>query len=266
MKSAQDHWNADDYAKNSSAQLQWANELIAKLALKGSEHLLDIGCGDGKITAQIAQLLPEGRVYGIDLSPDMIRLASEQYPSKTHPNLSFQHMDASDIHIAEMFDVAFSNATLHWVKNHPAVLRGIRSCIKPGGRLLFQMGGQGNAAEIFTAIRKVIDRPKWKGHYQNFTPPYHFYGLEEYETWLTKAGFVMLRAELIPKDMEHQSQDGLKGWLRTTWFPYTDCLASELRNDFLSEVVEIYIAAHPIDANGHTHVKMIRLEIEATAC
>jgi len=113
MSATKQKWNATDYAKNSSAQLQWAQELMAKLELSGNESVLDIGCGDGKISAQLAQVLKNGRVLGIDLSEEMIQLASQQYPQTTNPNLSFLQRDASKIHVPERFDIAFSNATLH---------------------------------------------------------------------------------------------------------------------------------------------------------
>jgi trans-aconitate 2-methyltransferase len=263
METAKHNWNADDYAKNSTAQKQWAQELIAKLSLRGNESVLDIGCGDGQVTAQIAQILPRGTVLGIDLSFDMIRLAYEQFPVQNYPNLSFRQMDAADIQLTGKFDVAFSNAVLHWVRDQMVVLRGVHACLKPGGKLLFQMGGRGNAKDVFEAIQEVIQRPDWRGYYHEFTPPYHFYGPEEYKEWLVKSGFGVTRAELIPKDMQHQGKEGLKGWLRTTWFPYTDLLPAELRNAFLDEVVESYVAIHPVDAHGYTHVQMMRLEIEA---
>ena len=259
----QHKWNAEDYAKNSSAQSQWAQELIAKLALLGGESVLDIGCGDGKISAQLSLSVKGGSVLGIDLSADMIRLAREQFPAQSYPNLSFRQMDATDIQPAGKFDVAFSNAVLHWIADHEAVLRGVHACLKSGGKILFQMGGQGNAGEVFDAIDEVIQHPEWRSHFQGFTPPYHFYGPEKYNEWLLKSGFRPVRTELMPKDMQHQGKEGLKGWLRTTWFPYVNRLPSPLRNAFLDEVVEMYMATHPLDAQSNTHVKMVRLEIEA---
>jgi len=204
-------------------------------------------------------------VLGIDLSEDMVRLASEQFPSAKYPNLSFLRMDATAIRLSERFDIAFSNAALHWVENHIAVLRGVHACLKSGGKILFQMGGCGNATEVFGAIKKILQHPRWQRYYEDFTPPYHFYGPEEYEAWLLESCFRPVRVELVPKDMQHHGAKGLMGWLRTTWFPYTDRLPVELRDAFLTEVVEAYTAAHPIDALGNTHVKMVRLEVEAYA-
>lgn len=265
MKAAKHKWNAEDYAKNSSAQLGWAQELIAKLALSGNESVLDIGCGDGKITAQIARTVSSGRVLGIDLSDSMIRFASSRHPSTRNPNLSFRQMDAADIRLPERFDIAFSNATLHWVQDHVAVLRGVHGALNGGGKILFQMGGYGAVAEVLGAIREVMRQSRWSHYFEGFTSPYHFYGPAEYEKWLSECGFQPKRVELIEKDMQHSGLDGLTDWLRTTWFPYTDCLPGEFREAFLAAVVETYTLSFPIDTKGHSHVRMVRLEVEGIA-
>jgi trans-aconitate 2-methyltransferase len=263
MQPAQQKWNAEDYAKNSAEQLRWAQELMAKLALRGCESVLDIGCGDGKVSAQLALAAKGGHVRGIDLSADMIRLASKNYPAAKNPNLSFLQMDAADIRLSEKFDIAFSTAALHWVKDQTAVLRGVHACLKPGGRVLFQMGGRGNAADVLRAIEKIRLAPRWRQCFAGFTPPYHFYGPQEYDAWLRECGFSPVRVELMPKDMRHQGLEGFTGWLRTTWFPYTDPLPAELREAFLTELVEAYTTENPPDRQGLVHVKMVRLEVEA---
>ena len=92
-------WDATDYQKNSAVQLTWGKELIAKLDLHGNEHILDIGCGDGKVTAEIAAHVPDGKVVGIDSSSGMIDLARATFPANNSPNLSFFQMDAQGTHI-----------------------------------------------------------------------------------------------------------------------------------------------------------------------
>ncbi len=265
MEKREFRWDAADYARNSSAQMGWAKELISRLSLKGDESLLDLGCGDGKISAGLARLLPEGRVLGIDLSEEMIALASETFPRDEFPNLSFERMDVTEIRLSDSFDVVFSNAVLHWVKDHARVLAGVRSCIKPGGTLLFQMGGRGNALAVFRVMEELIRSERWQPFFENFIPPYYFYGPEEYETWLEKSGFRPVRLRLFPKEMRHEGREGLRGWLRTTWFPYTDQLPEKMRDSFLDEVVETYIKNNPLDSQGRTLVPMVRLEVEAVA-
>lgn len=261
MAEATPSWNAQDYAKNSSAQATWAYELVARLGLQGHESLIDIGCGDGKITDQIAARLAGGSVVGIDSSESMITLAAQSFQ---RPNLAFFVMDAAQIALpGRRFDVAFSNAALHWVPDHRAVLQTLAAHLNPGARLLFQMGGRGNAAGILKALRQLIARPRWTPFFESFTFPYSFYDITDYESWLPEAGYRPLRIQLLPKDMTHPNSDGLKGWLRTTWFPYTNRLPEDLKETFLTELVETYLAAHPLDAAGQTHVEMIRLEVEA---
>src|SRR5262249_40878831 len=114
-------WNAQDYSKNSSEQQKWARELIEKLAIRGDESVLDIGCGDGKVTAEIASRAGRGRVVGIDRSQQMIDFAGAAFPSGAHANLSFQRMDASELSFDREFNVVFSNAALHWIVDHRPV-------------------------------------------------------------------------------------------------------------------------------------------------
>src|SRR5690554_921808 len=98
-------WDAVDYAKNSTSQYAWAKELIPKLQLQGTESLLDIGCGDGKVSALLATYLPHGEVVGVDSSPEMILLARRSYPQIRYPNLTFLKMDARELTFQERFDV-----------------------------------------------------------------------------------------------------------------------------------------------------------------
>ena len=257
-------WNALDYEKNSSQQQLWARELIAKLNLRGDEKVLDVGCGEGKVTAEIAALLPHGSVLGVDKSEGMITLASQRYPADAHPNLHFQVADASRLPFEEQFSLVFSNAALHWVRDHRPVLQGIAGSLQPGGRILLQMGGQGNGAQIIAATDQTMESSPYAPYFANFTFPFGFHGPDDYSVWLAEAGLRPLRVELIPKDMVHSGQSGLEGWLRTTHLlPYTQYLPEALRGPFVSQVAETYLARFPLDEQGRAHVRMVRLEVEA---
>jgi trans-aconitate 2-methyltransferase len=256
-------WDAVDYARNSAAQLGWARELIGKLELAGSERGLDIGCGDGKVTAEIARLVPGGEVVGIDKSEEMVRFAAASFRRDEWPNLRFSRRNASHLGFHEAFDVVFSNATLHWMTDHRPVLRGIACALKPGGRALLQMGGCANAAEILSLMEQLCAEGRWSRYFSEFTQAYGFYGPAEYADWLPKAGLRAIRAELIPKDMAQQGSDGLAGWVRTTWLPYTQRVSEGMRDEFVNDVVDRYLERCPPDADGTVHVRMVRLEVEA---
>ena len=257
-------WDSEDYARHSRAQFQWARELIEKLQPQGSEAILDIGCGDGKVTAVLAESVPQGRVVGVDQSFNMVCMARKRYClDGQHSNLAFCQMDAAHLGFAPTFDLVFSNAALHWVMDHPGVLEGVSLALKPGGRLLFQMGGEGNAADIIAAIDAVRARPQWKEYFQGFPFPYAFYSPRSYYTWLPKAWLEPIRAELIEKDMVHDGAEGLAGWGRTTWLPYLQQVPESQRSDFLQQIIDLYLQDFPPDFNDQVHVKMVRLEVEA---
>ena len=256
-------WDAEEYARNSAAQLGWARELIAKLDLEGHEHVLDIGCGDGKVSAELARHVPEGKVVGVDSSEDMIRLAHAAFPPAAQGNLSFMLRDARDLGFEAQFDVVFSNATLHWVKDHRAVLRSVAQSLKPRGRILLQFGGRGNGEEIFEVARAMIESPRWCEFFRDFEFPWSFYGPENYDAWCTASGLSLRRAELLPKDMIQRGAEGLCGWIRTTWMPYTSQLPVEKREQFIREAANRYAFLHPANEQGDLVVEMVRLEIEA---
>jgi trans-aconitate methyltransferase len=256
-------WNAIDYAKSSSVQQQWARELICKLNLKGNETLLDIGSGDGKVTAEIASLIPNGSVIGIDNSEEMIVLAQRMYPRDAFTNLRFQREDASNLTFENEFDVVFSNATLHWILDHRPVLRGIFASMKQGGKILLQMGGKGNASEVGDAFDVIIKRNEWRNYFSGFSFPYGFYGVEEYREWLQEASLLAQRVELIPKKAIHKDRSAFEAWIRTTWLPHTQQVPEEKRDTFITQFAETYLEHHPTDESGRVYVNMVRLEVEA---
>ena len=256
-------WDAQEYEKHSQGQQKWARELIEKISLKGTEKVLDIGCGDGKVTAEISKLVRKGSIIGVDNSAEMIKLAKDRHSEAIYPNLSFQEMDAVNLNFNDRFDLIFSNAVLHWVKDHKAVIKGMFKSLKHGGRVILQMGGKGNAAGIVDVLSELQIEKKWHSYFNEFNFPFYFPGTNEYKTLLLDYGFTLNRIELIPKNMEHAGIEALKGWIRTTWLPYTERVPEEERESFIDIVSKKYIEKYSANSKGIINVQMVRLEVEA---
>ena len=276
-------WNAADYAANSAVQQTWARELIAQLHLRGDEHILDVGCGDGKVTAEIARAVPRGSVVGVDASPQMIEFARKTFPRGKIPNLEFHVMDAREIGgcdapsqssgrlksgdggvaATRLFDIVFSNAALHWVDDHRAFLRGAASVLRSGGRLIVSCGGKGNAHDVFLVLRPEMRFKRWREFFRRTEKPYFLYSPADYEKWLPRFGFKTHSVRLSPKDAVYEGRAGFAAWLRSTWLPYTQRVPENLREEFIAAVTDRYVAEHPPDADGRVHVRMVRLEIDA---
>ena len=259
-------WNPVEYAANSAVQQSWARELMAQLALRGDEKILDVGCGDGKITAELARAVPHGFVTGVDASAEMIAFARKTFPSATTGNLEFQIADAREIGgsaATGTFDLVFSNAALHWVDDHEKFLRGAAAVLQTGGKLMVSCGGKGNAHDVFLALRPEMRLARWREFFRGMPLPYFFYAPAAYEKWLPKYGFKITTLKLAPKDATYTGAKGFATWLRTTWLPFTQRVPENLREEFIAAVTARYVAKHPPDATGQVDVRMVRLEIEA---
>jgi len=143
-------WNTDAYATNGRFVATLASGVVELLAPKAGERVLDLGCGDGALTEQIAAT--GALVTGVDNSPAMLEAARKR-------GLQVEQHSADELPYNLQFDAVFSNAALHWLseERHPALLRGVHRALRPGGRFVAEMGGQGNIAAIRTALSAVLE-------------------------------------------------------------------------------------------------------------
>lgn len=255
-------WDAKDYAQSSSAQAEWGKELLAAIPFAGYEAVLDIGCGDGKVTALLAERVPRGRVVGIDSSADMVALATERY-GRDGGKQRFEVLDARALPFEQAFDVVFSNSALHWIRDHRPVLAGIRRALKPGGRAYLRFGGKGATKEITAVLYEFMQRPEWAAYFDGFVSPMGFFEPAEYVPWIEEAGLKPERVELVPRIMRH-TVDNFTAWVRTTKLPYTQRVPEGERERFIAEVVAEYVARHPPDGQGKVGVTMNRLDVIAS--
>lgn len=151
-------------------------KLIRELDLKGDEKVLDLGCGAGSLTLQIAKLLTEGEVTGIDSSAGMI----EEALPKTFENLTFLLHDIDSIDFEDLFDLVFSNAALHWVKDHEKLIVNVRKALRPGGRVRFNFAGAGNCATFFMVLRETMEKEEFTPFFSGFNLPWFMPSVEEY--------------------------------------------------------------------------------------
>jgi trans-aconitate methyltransferase len=172
------------YEKASAHQKEWGTKLIAELDLQGAERILDLGCGDGAISVQIADLVPDGEVVGIDASRGMIEAAQ----LKARKNMRFLLMDINELNYFEHFDVVFSNATLHWIKDHTRLLRSAGRALVRGGRLRFNFAGEGNCSHFFSVIREAMSAEEFAVFFAGFDWPWYTPSIEDYSALMNASG------------------------------------------------------------------------------
>lgn len=178
-------FNGDQYAQASRAQKEWGQKLLKDLHLAGNESILDLGCGDGELTKRLSLLVPEGAVIGIDASHGMIKTAQRHVKD----NLKFVHKNMLEIDFLNKFDVIYSNAALHWVKDHALLLKRSYAALKPGGRILWNFAGEGNCSDFFEMIYNIIHTEPYKQYFESFEWPWYMPSKTEYQELMKRSPF-----------------------------------------------------------------------------
>lgn len=190
-------WDVERYEAGHSYVWKMGESVIADLAPRAGEIIVDLGCGAGPLAAKIAEA--GARVIGIDKSPEMIAQARINYP-----RIEFQLADACSFRVDPPADAVFSNAALHWVKDQDAALRSVARALKPGGRFVAELGGHGNISAVLGSLEAVLGGVAEKS-------PWYFPGIAEYAGLLERNGLEPVR--LILFDRPTPVEDGMEDWL-----------------------------------------------------
>jgi trans-aconitate 2-methyltransferase len=182
-------WNAAEYHRLSGPQVAFGEKVLARLALVGDEDVLDAGCGTGRLTAQLLERLPRGRVLCLDRSRNMLEEARRGLPAD---RTGFVCAALPRIPLRHAVDVVFSTATFHWVLDHPALFRAIHGALRPGGRLHAQCGGGPNLAHLHARGQILMRQPPFARWFEGWTPPWEFADAETAARRLAAAGFVAI--------------------------------------------------------------------------
>ncbi len=216
------NWDPDRYAENVRFVSELGQGVVELLAPLPGERILDLGCGDGVLTKQLAARGCD--VLGVDGSREMIEAACAQ-------GVEARVMDGQELSFENEFDAVFSNAALHWMKRPDEVLEGVARALRPGGRFVAEFGGGDNCAEVVNALSECLSL---RGIDADSVNPWYFPDPEEYREKLVRHGFEVTSLELFPRPTPLPGDVG--AWLETFAQSFTATLAVEERKGFLGEV------------------------------
>jgi trans-aconitate methyltransferase len=246
-------WNARLYDDKHNFVFKFGEDVVQLLNPCRGERVLDLGCGTGYLTNLIARA--DARVVGVDKSSAMIERACAAYP-----DLDFRVMPATDLKFDTPFDAVFSNAVLHWVLDKEAAIDNIYHALRPGGRLVLEMGGKGNNDGVLVVTRKMLTR---HGYFSNASAQlWYFPSLAEYTTLLERRGFRIQFAAHFDRPTElKDTHDGIKDWLRMFGSAFFKDIPENQVDDILDEIQD---ALKPTHFKNHTwFADYKRLRIEA---
>ena len=241
-------WDARTYDRVADPMTRWGSAVLDRMVLAGSETVLDAGCGSGRVTEQLAERLPDGRVIALDGSPSMVAEARRRL-ARFGERVQYVVADLGRPFAVPdgPVDAILSTATFHWVPDHDALFRNLAAVLRPGGRLVAQCGGAGNIASIQAILATIGDG--WLGDVHFETP-------EATAERLVAAGFIDIETWLQPEPTRLEPGEPFAAYLRTVVLgSHVARLPEAERDAFVATVVE-RIGAPVID--------YVRLNILAT--
>jgi SAM-dependent methyltransferase len=241
-------WDPERYARNARFVADLGAPTVELLAPRAGERILDLGCGDGVLTAKLASM--GCHVVGVDSSAPQIDAARKL-------GLDARVMNGEALDFDSEFDAVFSNAALHWMRNPAKVIAGVERALKPHGRFVSEFGGHGCVAKIKKALVAALDR---RGINGDAASPWFFPTVEEYSRHLTNGGFVINYIALIPRPTPLPGD--ITGWLETFAESFTSTLLPDQRSSYIAEVQEA-LRPELCDAEGKWTADYIRLRFAA---
>ena len=242
------HWDPRGYDRHARFVSDLGAPLLEWLAPRLGERVLDLGCGDGVLTAQLVERGCE--VVAVDASAEFVAAACAR-------GLDARVMDGQRLTFAGQFDAVFSNAALHWMRDADAVIEGVARALRPAGRFVAEMGGHGNVATIVAALQAELEV---RGVDAAACNPWYFPTPEDYAARLRAGGFVVTRIELVPRPTPLPGDIG--GWLVTFAGSYAAALPASERAAFLAAVAA-RLAGSLRDAEGRWTADYVRLRFAA---
>ncbi|MCL5972051.1 MAG: methyltransferase domain-containing protein [Firmicutes bacterium] len=245
-------WDADHYDKKLRYVSEMGKGVVSLLDPKPGEAILDLGCGTGDLTHEMAT--SGAIVVGIDLSQAMIQQARNKYP-----HLQFAVGNGENFRIDTTFDAVFSNAALHWMKHPSRVIACVWNALSPGGRFVAEFGGKGNVETVIGALERALDE---LGLTSQEKHPWYFPSIGEYTTRLEKQGFQTTYAIHFDRPTVLPDGDqGLEHWLNGFAGSYLQGLDQPTRHCVMRRTKEL--SRPRLYKNGQWHVDYKRLRIAA---
>jgi trans-aconitate 2-methyltransferase len=232
-------WNASEYDRLSALQATMAEEVLSLLKLQGSERILDIGCGNGKTTAEIAARVPQGSVTGVDASSDMVAFAKEHW-MPAHPNLQFAVADARHLPFDHAFDLIVSFNALHWIPDQALPLQAIHAALQPKGTAQLRMVPKGRRKSIEDMIEETRLSPRWAAYFKSFQDPYLHLTPEQYGELAELQGFRVISTHMADKAWDFQSRASFDAFSKVTMIEWTQHVPEPERPAFIADVLDRY--------------------------
>lgn len=206
------HLHAQLYRENSSEQEKLAWRALSMAKFQTNELILDVGCGDGRITASVKKMLPDAIVKGIDASTEMIAYCKQNFNGIE--NLTFSHYYSLELNDDQEWTWLTCFSTLQWIRKPETALSNFYKALKPGGKALIVTYPA--ESPYFDMIREVMESDKWS-EYGDTSGHLAWRTTEQYRDMVKEIGFEVVKTlmedRLIGFDSLQSFKKFIKSWV-----------------------------------------------------
>ncbi len=240
-------WNAQAYDRLANPMQSWGEAILGRMDLRGDETALDLGCGSGRLTEHLLRRLPQGRVIAVDRSANMLAAAREHLEPKFAGHVEYLRRSLELIDLDGVADLAFSNAALHWVRDHRALFAAIYRALKPGGWLVAQCGGGPNILRVRQRAQVLMDAEPLRPYFEGWPGPWEFASPEVFRERLATAGFINIETSMFDVPVVQTTFDRCRDYLENVILgTHLDRIPKpELRAQFLDRLAEQFVQDDP---------------------
>ena len=246
-----------DYHNGTQQQIENLDAAIGEGFFEGASSILDVGCGDGQVTARLAQQFPKIHFIGCDISKAMIEFAKRTY---SYPNLEFIEKDACHLGYEHQFDRIVSFSALHWMEDQKQALTSIYQALKPNGKVLIRATPKTSNNDFKAISLKVILSFKWVSHFLNYRNTHSFHSERDYRKILTGIGFKVDRIEQKNKELCFENKEALIPFLKAILTPLSKIPPAK-KDDFLADYYQELVKHGNVDENGVIHIHFDKVEL-----
>lgn len=233
-------WDSSAYHQLSDPQFEWALKVISRLDaldLSAPKHILDAGCGTGRVTAELLRKFPQSHVLALDASENMVgkaRITLQQFGER----VTVAQRDLLELPFSNEFDLIFSTAVFHWIKDHDRLFSVLRRCLKTGGFLFAQCGGGPNLKRVRDRIQQLVTAERFKQYFKDWHRVWEYPGPELTSERLKKAGFEDIVCSLEEAAVRFSEEKSYADFLSAMILhPYLERLPESLQVEFKDEIV-----------------------------
>jgi trans-aconitate 2-methyltransferase len=198
-------WNAQAYNRLNNPMQTWGEAMVERLALRGDETALDLGCGSGRLTEFLLRRLPKGRVIAVDRSANMLEAAREHLEPEFGDRVEYLQASLDEINMHEAADLAFSNAAFHWIRDHPRLFRAIFEALRPASWLVAQCGAGPNIARVRERAGRLMAADPFRPYFEDWPGPWEFAYPDVMAERLYAAGFVDVETDMFEAPVQLSS-------------------------------------------------------------